>query len=143
MQEVVVIAASNRPDMIDPALMRQGRFDRVILTPVPDEKSRKQIFSIYLETMPLAADVDVNVLAAKSEGYVGADIEGVCREAGMTALREDIKAKDISMSNFETAFEIVRPSVTKEVEEAYENLSEYFSSARAKEITQDKHGYFG
>ena len=93
--------------------------------------------------MQLAKDVDVKVLAERTEGYVGADIEGVCREAAMAALREDIKAKEVNMAHFEKALESVKASVDSEVDEAYQQLSTYFSSARAKQITEDKHGYFG
>jgi len=143
LQDVVVIAATNRPDIIDPALLRQGRFDRLILTPVPDEQSRKMIFQIYLQNMPLAKGIDAAKLAAKTEGYVGADIEGVCREAAMSALRDDIKAKEITMADFDKALKLVRPSVDKEVKEAYENLESYFSSARAKQIKEEKQNYFG
>lgn len=143
LHDVVIIAATNRPDMVDPALLRQGRFDRIILTPVPDEASRKRIFDIYLKKMPLAADVDAAILAKKTQGYVGADVEGVCREAAMAALREDAKAKEVMLAHFLKALEIVHPSIDKEVEEAYAQLASYFSSARAKEITHDKEGYFG
>ena len=143
LNDVVVIAATNRPDMVDPALLRQGRFDRVILTPVPDQESRKNIFDIYLKRMPLSKDVDAEELASKTEGYVGADIEGVCREAAMIALREDMKAKEVIMEHFVKALDVVKASVDEEIEEAYNQLANYFSSARAKQITEDKHGYVG
>ena len=142
LNDVVIVAATNRPDMLDPALLRQGRFDRIILTPIPDAKGRKKIFEIYTEPMPKAKDVDVNELAEKTEGYVGADIEGVCREAAMIALREDINSKTVKMEHFLAALEVVKPSVDKEIEEVYKHLEEYFSTARAKEI-QEKAAYFG
>ena len=143
LNDVVVIGATNRPDIVDPALLRQGRFDRVIFTPIPDGEGRKRIFEIYLKKMPLASDVEIDTLTAETEGYVGADIDGVCREAAMMALREDIKSKDVRMEHFVQALEIVKPSVDKEIEEAYEKLKEYFSTARAKEIKEEKSGYFG
>ncbi len=143
LNDVVIIAATNRPDMIDPALLRQGRFDRIIYTPVPDEEGRKKIFQLYLEKMPLAANVDVKKLAAKTEGYVGADIEGVCREAAMIALREDMKAKEVTSAHLEKALEQVRPSVEKDVEEMYKSFENYFSKARAKEMKDEKVAYFG
>jgi len=93
--------------------------------------------------MPLAKDVDINKLAGKTEGYVGSDVEGVCREAGMIALREDLKSKEVTMDHFEKALDVVKPSVDKEIEEAYQQLEHYFSSARAKEIKEDKVDYFG
>lgn len=142
LNDVVIIAATNRPDIVDPALLRQGRFDRIILTPVPDAKGRKKIFEIYTEKMPKAKDFDINELAEKTEGYVGADIEGVCREAAMIALRNDLNAKIVKMEHFLSALEVVKPSVDKEIEEVYKQLEEYFSTARAKEI-QEKAAYFG
>ena len=143
LNDVVVLAATNRPDIVDPALLRQGRFDRVILTPVPDEKGRKKIFEIYLEKMPLDKGINADKLAEKTNGYAGADIEGVCREAAMTALRKDIKCKKVTMEDFTAALEVVPPSVSKDVEEAYEKLKDYFSSARAKQIKEDRAEYFG
>ncbi|MBI4147420.1 CDC48 family AAA ATPase [Candidatus Woesearchaeota archaeon] len=143
LNDVVIVAATNRPDMLDPALLRQGRFDRIILTPIPDLKGRKKIFEIYTETMPKAKDVDIKELAEKTEGYVGADIEGVCREAAMIALREDFNVKSVKMEHFLSALNVVKPSVDKEIEETYEQLKDYFTSARAKQIKEDKAAYFG
>ena len=144
LNDVVIMGATNRPDIMDPALLRQGRFDRVILTTVPDVESRKKILEIYLKKMPLAKNVDVAALAKDMEGYVGADIEGVCREAAMIALREDAKAKEVTMSHFRKALEVVRPSVDEEVTAAYSQLEHYFSTARAKQITEmKKHDYVG
>ncbi len=144
LNDVVIIAATNRPDIVDPALLRQGRFDRVILTPVPDEEGRRRIFEIYLKKMPLADGVSAEELAKKTAGYVGADIEGLCREAAMTALREDIKAKQVAMEHFEKASGVIKPSVDKDVEESYQEMENYFSSARAKQIKEEKKdSYFG
>ncbi len=144
LNDVVIIAATNRPDIVDPALLRQGRFDRVILTSVPDEEGRRRVFEIYLKKMPLADGVKADLLAKKTEGYVGADIEGICREAAMIALREDIKAKNITMENFEKALQVIKPSVDEDVENSYRELENYFSTARAKQIKQDrKENYFG
>ena len=143
LNDVLVVGATNRPDIIDPALLRQGRFDRVIFTPVADEEGRKKIFEIYLKKMPIAEDVDVNKLAKKTSGYVGADIEGVCREAGMLALREDMNCKEVKMDHFLKALDVVKPSVDKEIEETYKQLEDYFSVARANQIKQEKADYFG
>ena len=142
LNDVLVIAATNRPDMVDPALLRQGRFDQIIYTPVADEEGRKQIFEIYLQGMPIT-EVDVLKLAQKTAGYVGSDIEGVCREAAMCALRENVNAKEVTMNHFIQALEIVRPSVDEKVEESYHKLKDYFSSARAKQIQEEKAEYFG
>ncbi|ENN96387.1 cell division protein CDC48 [Methanocaldococcus villosus KIN24-T80] len=89
-KDVVVIAATNRPDIIDPALLRPGRLDRVILVPPPDEKARFEIFKIHTKNLNLAEDVDLEELAKKTDGYTGADIEAICREAAMLAVREKL-----------------------------------------------------
>ncbi len=144
LNDVVIIGATNRPDMLDPALLRQGRFDRIILTSIPDLEGRKKIFEIYLQKMgEVVKDIDVAKLAKKTEGYVGADIEGVCREAAMIALREDLKAKEVFMKHFEQALDAVKASVDKEIEEAYKSLENYFSSARAKQIKEIRADYVG
>tara|TARA_Y100000310_G_scaffold137447_1_gene136358 strand:+ start:49587 stop:51878 length:2292 start_codon:yes stop_codon:yes gene_type:complete len=143
LNDVVIIAATNRPDIIDPALLRQGRFDRIILTSVPDEPGRQKIFEIYLEKMATAEDVDPLKLAKKTQGYVGSDIEGVCREAAMVALRENKEAKEVKMDHFLKALDVVQASVDKDVEETYKKIQEYFSTARAKEIKEEKVSYFG
>ncbi|NYZ79293.1 CDC48 family AAA ATPase [Candidatus Micrarchaeota archaeon] len=111
LKNVVVLAATNRPDMLDPALLRPGRFDKVIQLPAPDEKMRLEIFKIHTKGMPLAKDVELKELAKKSEGYTGADIEGLCREAGMFAIRGG--SEDVNMSHFIEALSQVRPSITK------------------------------
>lgn len=112
LKNVVVLAATNRPDMLDPALLRPGRFDKVIQLPAPDEKMRFEIFKIHTKGMPLAKDVDLKELAKKSEGCTGADIEGICREAGMCAIRGG--SEDVKASHFAEALSQVRPSVTKQ-----------------------------
>ncbi len=142
MQDVVVLAASNRPDIIDTALLRPGRFDRMILCPVPDEKTRLEIFNVHTKGMPLKS-VNLDELAKKTEGYAGADIEAVCREAAIMALRKDIKAKEITMKFFNDALKTVRPSATKDVEKSYEELGEKFSSARGKQMKKEMPDYFG
>jgi transitional endoplasmic reticulum ATPase len=142
LQDVVVIATTNRPDMIDTALLRPGRFDRIILAPVPDEKTRAEIFNVHTKPMPLK-NVKIEQLAQKTEGYVGADIEAVCREAAILALRKNIKAAVITMKDFEEALQVVRPSATKEIEKEYKDLKDQFTAARAKEMREDKPAYFG
>ncbi|MGB9635491.1 MAG: CDC48 family AAA ATPase, partial [Candidatus Micrarchaeia archaeon] len=88
-KNVVVLAATNRPDIVDPALLRTGRFDYVVEIPMPDENTREQIFKVHTKKMPLAKDVNLKKLATMTEGYTGADIEGVCKEAGMILIREN------------------------------------------------------
>ncbi len=140
MHDVVVIAATNRPDIIDPGLLRPGRFDRIIMAGVPDKDTRKNIFKVHMKNMPVKG-VSIDILADKTEGYVGADIESVCREAAINALRNDIEIKEVTMADFEKALERVKPSVTKELEEAYENIQETFNKVRTKEL--EKPAYFG
>lgn len=143
LSDVVIIGATNRPDMVDTALLRPGRFDRIILTPVPGLAARLEIFKVHTALMPLAKDVDIENLAKETEGYVGADVEAVCREAAIHALREDISAKDVKMKHFEDALRKVRQSVPKDVEKMYEDLQERFRSARAKEMKEELPIYFG
>ncbi|HIQ03016.1 MAG TPA: AAA family ATPase, partial [Desulfurococcales archaeon] len=123
---VVVIAATNRPDILDPALLRPGRFDRVIYVPPPDKKARLEIFKVHTRKTPLAPDVDLEKLAEMTEGYTGADIEAVVREAVMIALREELKARPITMKHFEKALKVVPPSLTPEDIRRYEELAKTF-----------------
>jgi transitional endoplasmic reticulum ATPase len=122
LQDIVVIAATNRPDMVDPAVLRPGRFDRLIYTHEPDEKSRLQIFQIYTKNMPLAKDVDLIQLAAATKSYSGADIEGLCREAAMITLRKDVNAKEVAMKSFEEALRKSGPSVSPDMEKWYKSF---------------------
>jgi transitional endoplasmic reticulum ATPase len=143
LNDVIVLAASNRPDIIDTAILRPGRFDRMIYTPVPDKKARELIFKVHLKNMPLAKDVSMSHLVEKTENYVGADIEAICREAAILALREDMKAKDVKMKHFNAAIKKVNPSVTKETEKEYQEMGEHFKSARVEEMQKDKPSYYG
>ena len=122
LQDIVVVAATNRPDMVDSAVLRPGRFDRLIYVPEPDEQSRLQIFKIYTKDMPLTKDVDLNQLALMAKYYSGADIESLCREAAMHALRSDVEAKEVTMKDFQDAMKEVGPSVTPEMEKWYKNF---------------------
>jgi len=143
LHDIIIIGATNRPDMVDTALLRPGRFDRIILTPVPDKAARLEILKVHTKDMPLQT-VDIDYLAEQTEGFVGADIEALCREAAMLALREDIKGKLITTDHFEQALMKVAPSVTKDVEQMYIALQDKFKSARAKEMKAEaKPLYFG
>ena len=93
--------------------------------------------------MPLSKDVDVKKLASKTDGYAGADIGAVCREAAILALRRDMEAKEVTLKDFEAALEKVRPSVTKDVEDAYADLQEFFSAARGKQMKDERPSYLG
>jgi transitional endoplasmic reticulum ATPase len=122
LQDIVVVAATNRPDMVDSAILRPGRFDRLIYVPEPDEKSRLQIFEIYTKEMPLTKDVDLKKLALMTKYHSGADIESLCREAAMHTLRRDIEAEEVTMKDFQDAIKEIGPSVTPEMEKWYKNF---------------------
>jgi len=123
LQNVVVIAATNRPDILDPALLRPGRFDRLIYVPPPDKEARKQIFQIHTRKVPLAEDVDLDKLAEMTEGYTGADIEAVVREAVMIKLREKLEVGPVAMKHFMEALKKVPPSLSPEDIRRYERLA--------------------
>jgi transitional endoplasmic reticulum ATPase len=139
---VVVVAATNRPDMIDPALLRPGRIDRQILVPAPDEKARVEIFKIHTAPMPLKS-VDIKDLAKKTEGFSGADIEALCREAAMDALREDMKAKEVTKKNFEEALSRITPSLSKDLQMHYERFVERQRRIAKTEEDHEPHSYIG
>ncbi|MFC7074744.1 CDC48 family AAA ATPase [Halovenus rubra] len=126
MGEVMVIGATNRPDMIDPALIRSGRFDRLVMVGEPDIEGREQILQIHSDDMPLGADVSLRELAEISGGYVGSDLETITQEAAIEALRQDEDADEVTMRHFRQALENVRPTVTDDIREYYEQMEEEF-----------------
>ncbi|ERG97932.1 MAG: AAA family ATPase, CDC48 subfamily [Haloquadratum sp. J07HQX50] len=144
LEDVVVIATTNRPDLIDSALLRPGRLDRHVHVPVPDETGRRAIFDVHTESKPLAESVNLDTLAAETEGYVGADIEAVCREASMSASREFIHSVNpeeveesvgnvrVTMQHFRDALEEVGPSVTAETRQEYERVEERFEQSEVE-----------
>ena len=148
LEDVVVIATTNRPDLIDPALLRPGRLDRHVHVPVPDEEARRKIFEVHTRNKPLADAVDLEWLARETKGYVGADIEAVCREASMAATREFVNSVSpeemseavgnvrISKEHFEHAMKEVNPSVTAETRERYEEIEKQFDTAEPEAEAQ-------
>jgi len=114
LERVLVIAATNRPDIVDEALLRTGRFDRLLYVEPPTVAGRLEILKVHTKSMPLAEDVDLDALATKTDGYVGSDIAALCREAGLTAIRENIKAAKVTRAHFEAALKQVRPSIDAE-----------------------------
>ena len=122
MQGVVVMAATNRPNLLDPALLRPGRFDELVYVPVPDRKARRKILGIHSKKMPLADDVDLDELAERTPRFTGADLEDLTRRAGLIALRESSDAKTITGEHFAAALKEARASVTPEVEQEYEEM---------------------
>jgi len=113
------------------------------LTGVPDREGRLKIFGIHTKGMPLAKDVKQEKLADKTEGYVGADIEALCREAAINALRVDEKAKEVTMKNFEGAFESVSPTMNDETVKIYEGILNEFRKTSTKKMDKDVTRYLG
>ncbi|MCL7411952.1 MAG: CDC48 family AAA ATPase [Methanosarcinaceae archaeon] len=140
LKDVVIVAATNRPDMVDPALLRPGRFDRLIYIRVPDKESREKIFAIHLEGKSITEEIKLSELADMTDGYVGADIEAICREAAMLAMREIIKpntdkpemlkmAENIQLNkeHFKRAVSRVKPTTSRSALNLYEQSAEMFA----------------
>jgi SpoVK/Ycf46/Vps4 family AAA+-type ATPase/intein/homing endonuclease len=170
MHNVVVIAATNRPDILDPALLRPGRFDRQVLVPAPDQEARLEILKVHARKMPFvekekfAKKKDemtekeekeykkenekamlkiVTPLAKETDGYSGADLEALVREAGLNALRKDFKAKTVGKADFTEALRKVRPSVTPELVKFYSKISERMRAPPSEKSGKEKMDYVG
>jgi transitional endoplasmic reticulum ATPase len=143
MEGVVVLAATNRPDIVDNALLRAGRFDRMILIPAPDKEARLEIFKIHTKEMPMDESVNLNELAENSDGFVGADIESLCREAGILALRDSMEAEKVTMDHFNRALSKQRPSVDEDTIKFYETMGAELEGGLQKRTIEDasKTGY--
>jgi transitional endoplasmic reticulum ATPase len=122
LQGVVVIGATNRPDILDTALIRAGRFDKMIYIPPPDKDARLKILKVHTKNMPLNDDANLVKIADITDGYVGADLENLCREAGMMAYRNDPEASLVSNEDFFKAMKVIKPSVDQDVISFYDNL---------------------
>jgi transitional endoplasmic reticulum ATPase len=128
LNNVIVIGATNRPSLIDPALLRPGRFDELIYVGPPDTAGRRRILAIHTEGMPLADDVDLESLAQRTERFTGADLEDLVRRAGLTALRRGIDAAQVTKADFEEALGQTRASVTEQMLTEYERIQETLKS---------------
>lgn len=128
LQNVVVIGATNRPTLIDPALLRPGRFDELIYVGVPDTAGRRRILAIHTHGMPLADDVDLERIAQRTERFTGADLEDLVRRAGLTALRRGLEIDKVTMADFEVALSETRASVTNEMLEEYDRIQDTLKS---------------
>ena len=126
MKGVIVVAATNRPDLLDSALLRPGRFDRILLVDIPDKESRKKILEIHTKNIPLDKSVKMDILLKKTEEFVGADIESLAREAAMTALRRNMDAKTVSMKDFDEALKRVKPSVSDNTAQRYKKMEDQY-----------------
>jgi len=118
---VFVLAATNRPDLVDPALLRPGRFDRIILVNPPNVEERIEILQIYTRKTPLASDVDLKEIARRTEGYTGSDLKALVREAALSALREDMNATSVKMEHFIEAMNKIKPSINDQIIGYYVN----------------------
>jgi transitional endoplasmic reticulum ATPase len=126
LKDVTIIGATNRPDMLDAALLRPGRFDRIILADVPDEASREKIFEVHTRKTPLAKDVKLKDFVKLTDGFVGADIEALVREAGLNALRRDSNTKNVTKKDFDEALKKVQPSVSRESAARYKKIEDHY-----------------
>ncbi len=139
LQSVVLIGATNRPNLVDPALLRPGRFDELVYVSVPDETGRRRILGIHTAQMPLAKDVDLDDIAARADRYTGADLEDLVRRAGLFALRENGEdVSEVDMGHFEKALDASRASVSVEMEEEYATIE---SKLREKAIGPASMGF--
>jgi len=135
LRRVVVIAATNRPDLLDPALLRPGRFDKLIYVPPPDYKARLEIFKVHTKKLPLSEDVNLEELARRTEGYTGADIAAICKEAAMLALREvysrsgSLQVTKVEMRHFLEALNKIPPSLSRTDIEMYDKLAKEVKKA--------------
>jgi transitional endoplasmic reticulum ATPase len=152
MKDILVIGATNRPDMLDPALLRPGRFDKILLVNAPDSKGRLNILKIHTQKMPLgeggkalsdkSREIFLKELAEKTEGYTGADLESFVREAALLSLRESIDSKFVTEKHFEGAIKKVKPSITKSTIDIYKKIEDAFFKS-AKSAVPEANSYLG
>ncbi|KAH6935050.1 hypothetical protein HPB50_003135 [Hyalomma asiaticum] len=134
LEDVILVAATNRPDMIDQALMRPGRLDSIVYVPLPDLDTRKEILHLNLSKKPLGSDVDIGDLACKTSGYSGAEVVAVCQEAALLALEEDIDASCVESRHLEAALKLVQPRISPESVQFYES---YWASSQRRHTSKD------
>nr|MDO8108971.1 CDC48 family AAA ATPase [Candidatus Sigynarchaeota archaeon] len=135
--DIVVIAATNRPDILDPAIIRPGRFDRLTYVPKPNKAERREMLNIFTKPMPLAKDVNLEEIAEKMEGFSGADIDNFCKEAAIRALREDIHADIVQMRHFVSVFDDIRASITGDMEKFYENIKDQLLQRKTRKMGEE------
>ncbi|MFW9899250.1 MAG: ATP-binding protein, partial [Candidatus Thorarchaeota archaeon] len=134
LKDVILLAATNRPDMLDPAMLRSGRFGRHVEIPMPDKKARKEIFDIHLKNKPLAKDVDIDKMAESLEGYTGADIQGICEEATLLTIR---KALADTRINTKDPGSVKKVKISKK--EFDESMEKVLKSADRAKVAQDRY----
>lgn len=135
---VIVVGISNRPDLIDPSLLRPGRLDLILFIPPPEEKGRFEIIKTLTRQMPLSGDVDLKEIALATKGYTGADLVAVCREAAVQAMRNN--TPKIDAADFSSALKVIKPSITKGVEDWYSSIKDNISYALPKPIDKAFYG---
>ena len=126
--DVIVVGATNRPELLDAALMRPGRFDKIVYVPPPDFTNRLEILQVATRKIPLASDVNLNEIATRTEGYSGADLENLCKEAALDAMTiqglENVE--EVTMNNFDTVFETFCPSLNDKMLQSYQKMASHF-----------------
>lgn len=126
LNNVTIVAATNRPDLIDKALMRPGRIDRIVYVKLPDAETRSEIFKIKLKKMPIADDVNIEKLVEQTDGYSGAEIQAVCNEAALNALEISLDATIVNWSNFQVACKAIQPRTTSDLLNLYDEYLKQF-----------------
>ena len=140
-ESIVIIASTNRPDLVDPALLRPGRFDRLLFVTSPNHDARLKILKVHTRGMPLSEDVKLDKIAQNTEGYSGADLENLCREAGMVAIREKMNELDkIELKHFEAAMQKIKSTLSQQVIERYEQMAKQITESR--NITESKADFY-
>jgi len=127
---IVIVGITNRPDLIDNSMLRNGRLDVVLFVQPPDEKSRLDIIKILVDGMPLASDINLNEIAVSTQNYTGADLASLCREAAVNAMQRD--SSKISSNDFAIGLKRVRPSITKEIDKWYSDIKAEVSNVIPK-----------
>ena len=153
LNDILIVAATNRPDMLDPAILRPGRFDKILLVGAPSEKGRESILHIHTKKMPLGEkdkefskirrEKFIKEIARQTEGFSGADLEAVVREAALLALREDIKSNVVTEKHFDKALDKTKPSVTKSSIETYKKIEDSFLKSARSAIAEKSGSYLG
>jgi transitional endoplasmic reticulum ATPase len=122
--QILIIGATNRPELLDPAIMRPGRFDRLLYIPPPNYEERMAILKVHTKNMPIAEDVDLSEIAKQTEYFTGADLQNLCREAALLSLRENFDDRNIRAIHFNNALKTTAPTMSKQLQEHFDNLSQ-------------------
>ena len=127
---IVVVGATNMPDLVDPALLRPGRFDKVIFIPPPDYRARVQVLRIHMANKPMASSIDLEMIARRTDGFSGADLENLINESAAVAMRRSMrgsKATEITMRDIEEVLSVIRPSITEKAKKEYDKMGRMYA----------------